>query len=193
MTGSTNPPDGSHRDAVSPVERWKTARLSDLVTHLETRHHAYTRGQMVKLSTLLEKAIQEVGASRPHLFDLQIHLQNLRRDLATHMLEQEHNLFAGIRAMELGGPVPKALENMRGLLETTRREYESIQELFLHLDDRDAIDLSQETRSQARVAFQQALKELEDDLHLHMYLETGVLFPRVLAEAEARRKTHPPD
>ena len=171
-----------------PAERWKDAILADLIEHIESRHHVFTRNQLVKLEALLDTASRDSGASLPHLEKARSQFQTLRRDLSEHLEKEELHLFAGIRAMENGGPIPTGLQDVRGLLDAAREEHLATKALLALLDDRGRSNPVPATPNASLEAFQLGLKELEEDLHLHVYLENSLLFPRVLAEAEARRR-----
>ena len=171
-----------------PADRWKDACLSDLIDHIEVRHHAFTRSQLVKLEALLEAVIRDSGSSLPHLEKTRSQFQTLRRDLSEHLDKEERQVFAGIRGMEKGGPIPIGLQDVRGLLDAAREEHLATKALLALLDERGRSSPAQANPTASMEAFQLGLKALEEDLHLHVYLENSLLFPRILAEAEARKR-----
>ena len=93
---------------------------------------------------------------------------------------EERNLFPALCATDKGGPTPISLSTPREQLRTINAEHQAVEELFLNIrmltDDytvpRDA--------SPSLRALYLGLRDLEDDLHVHLYLENHLLFPRAL-------------
>lgn len=168
-----------------PAERWKQASLPELVDHLLDCHHAYTRRQLTRLSELLEEALRL--APGPSLLRAQGDFRTLARDLSAHLAEEEAALFPQIRTMAGGGPPPEGLRDVGGLFEMARLEHQATRQLLLHLGSLSRTHPPGPDTPAALRDFLAGLQELEDDLHVHIYLENAILFPRVLAEALRER------
>jgi regulator of cell morphogenesis and NO signaling len=93
---------------------------------------------------------------------------------------EERNLFPALCDTERGGPVPISLSTPREQLRTISAEHQAVEELFLNIrsltdDYAVAADAAPDLR-----ALYLGLRDLEDDLHMHLYLENHLLYPRAL-------------
>jgi regulator of cell morphogenesis and NO signaling len=162
------------------TQDWLSATKAQLVNHIVTHHHAFTREELDRLGPLLETARAADGAAHPELAQLGGHFRNLEKDLLAHFQMEERNLFPALCATDKGGPTPISLSTPREQLRTINAEHQAVEELFLNIrmltDDytvpRDA--------SPSLRALYLGLRDLEDDLHVHLYLENHLLFPRAL-------------
>jgi len=161
------------------TQDWLGASKAELVAHIVQHHHAFAREELARLAPLLE-AVQAEAAAHPELAQVRVHFHSMEQDLLTHFQMEERNLFPALCATEQGGPTPISLSTPREQLRTINAEHQAVEELFLNirmLTDDYAVpaDASRELR-----ALYLGLRELEDDLHVHLYLENHLLYPRAL-------------
>lgn len=168
--------------ALKPVPRrdWSKASIQELVHHIIHVHHAWTREELVRIQALLDAEPAAGDAEAQLLPRIKVHFAELARDLVAHFQMEERNLFPAICAAENGGPAPISLSTPSEQARTITAEHQAVEELFHNLriltcDYRIQPETSREFR-----AICLALGNLEDDLHLHLYLENHVLFPRAL-------------
>jgi regulator of cell morphogenesis and NO signaling len=163
-----------------PGRDWLAASKAQLVAHIVGHHHGFTREELARLGPLLEAALATDLAAHPELAQVRVHFRNMEQDLLAHFQMEEKNLFPALCATEKGGPTPISLSTPKEQLRTINAEHQAVEELFLNIrmltDDytvpRDA------SRSLRELYL--GLRELEDDLHIHLYLENHLLYPRAL-------------
>jgi len=162
------------------TQDWMQASKAQLVAHIVSHHHGYTREELARLGPLLGQALADDLPNHPELAELSLHFQSLEKDLLTHFQMEENNLFPALVAVDQGGPVPIALSTPQELLRTIDAEHLAVEELFLNLRmlTKDYQVPGDAGRSMRDLYL--GLRELEDDLHVHLYLENHLLFPRVL-------------
>jgi regulator of cell morphogenesis and NO signaling len=162
------------------TQDWLKASKAQLVAHIVSHHHAFTREELTRLRFLLDAVLASEAAAHPELADVARHFGNLEKDLLAHFQMEEKNLFPAICSAEKGGPVPISLSTPKEQLQTILAEHQAVEELFLNLrmvteDYAVPKDASRDLRT-----LYLGLRELEDDLHIHLYLENHLLYPRVL-------------
>jgi regulator of cell morphogenesis and NO signaling len=171
------------------LKDWQAAALSQLIDYILERHHVFTRQELLRLDALLVKVCSAHCERHPELRRLQELFKSLNEDLMTHMMKEERVLFPYLRQMEA------ALENHERMITppfmTVRNPVR-----MMSLEHDNAGELLREMRRVSSdyavpgdgcVSYQtlyQALKDFEEDLHRHIFLENSILFPRAV-EMEA--------
>ena len=165
---------------------WSAEPLSELIAHIKTTHHKYTRDETLRLTALLQKVCSVHGKNHPELFELQGIFSALVQELMTHLMKEEMVLFPYISRMEEAviqkEPVLPApfgtVENPVAMME---HEHDSAGNALraIRKATRDFV-----APADACVSYQtlyQALAAFEADLHQHIHLENNILFPRAIA------------
>jgi regulator of cell morphogenesis and NO signaling len=168
------------RDKTGATQDWLKATKAQVVAHIINHHHIFTREELARFGPLLAGALKADLKAHPELDQVAIHFRSLEKDLLAHFQMEERNLFPAICAMDKGGPTPISLSTPGEQYGTINAEHQAVEELFLNIrmvtDDytvpRDA--------SPSLRALYLGLRDLEDDLHIHLYLENHLLYPRVL-------------
>jgi regulator of cell morphogenesis and NO signaling len=163
-----------------PPQDWQQAGIAQLVEHIVNHHHVFTREELARLGPILDRLLAAKPAVHPELAQLAVHFRNLEKDLLGHFQMEERNLFPALRGIEGGGPVPISLSTPSEQLRTISAEHQAVEELILNirsLTDDYAVpaDAAPDLR-----ALYLGLRDLEDDLHVHLYLENHLLYPRAL-------------
>jgi regulator of cell morphogenesis and NO signaling len=153
---------------------WTTAPLEELVNHIVNTHHAYLNRELPALSARVEKVYrvynQRYGQT---LLGLPEVFGGLRAELETHMRKEEMILFPAI-----AGQRPfAALANAIGVMES---EHESAGEALAKIREITQDFNIPEYACVTYRALMNGLRELEQDLHIHIHLENNVLFPRAM-------------
>ena len=162
------------------TQDWLKATKAQLAAHIVSHHHAHTRTELTRLRLLLDALSETEAAAHPAVVELATHFASLEKDLLAHFQMEEKNLFPAICAAEQGGPVPISLSTPEEQMQTVLAEHQAVEELVLNIralteDYRLPKDGGRELRT-----LYLGLRDLEDDLHLHLYLENHLLYPRVL-------------
>src|SRR3954466_15289953 len=86
--------------------------LSELIDYIVSKHHAFTRGEMERITALAEKVASKHGENHPELIHVRTLFGRLCDDLRPHMFKEEMILFPYIKQMEsaaaAGRPMPYA-------------------------------------------------------------------------------------
>jgi regulator of cell morphogenesis and NO signaling len=181
--------------ATEPVAEkdWNHASMSELIDHIEGRHHTFLRRELPALAQRLEKVYrvynERYGETFPGLPEVFAGLQN---ELTSHMMKEEQILFPAIKRYEEAAQAGRAMPpspfgtigNPIRMMEMEHEEAGgALARIRAITNDYSVPDYACVTYRALMAGF----AELEQDLHLHIHLENNVLFPRVLRlEAERR-------
>ena len=177
-------PEGKDRD-------WQQEALADLVAHITSTHHKYTRSEIARLAPLLEKVRSVHGQNHPELQSIQTSFLGLADELTMHMMKEEMMLFPYIVRME------ESVIERQPILPPPFGTVQNPVSMMMHEHD-SAGDTLRAMRkasggyaapADACVSYQtlyRTLAEFEADLHQHIHLENNVLFPRAIAMEQGR-------
>ena len=177
-------PEGKDRD-------WQQEALADLVAHITSTHHKYTRSEIARLAPLLEKVRSVHGQNHPELQSIQTSFLGLADELTMHMMKEEVMLFPYIVRME------ESVIERQPILPPPFGTVQNPVSMMMHEHD-SAGDTLRAMRkasggyaapADACVSYQtlyRTLAEFEADLHQHIHLENNILFPRAIAMEQGR-------
>jgi regulator of cell morphogenesis and NO signaling len=163
-----------------PQRDWMAAPIAELVHHIILHHHVWTREELGRIQALLDAELASEGPGREALARIRTHVANLARDLTAHFQMEERNLFPAICAAEGGGAPPISLSTPSEQARTIAAEHQAVEELFHNVRIMTADYEIPKGATPGFRAICLALRTLEDDLHLHLFLENHILFPRAL-------------
>ena len=169
----------------TPARNWQAEPLSELLAHIQSTHHAYTREELARLGPLFDKVCAVHGANHPELLRLREVFNGLAGELTTHLMKEEMVLFPYIVRMEEAvvakEPVlPPPFGSVRNPVAMMMHEHDGAGSA---LRDMREISNGYAAPLDACVSFRtlyQALAALEADLHQHIHLENNVVFPRAI-------------
>jgi regulator of cell morphogenesis and NO signaling len=161
------------------------ATLSELIGHILDKHHVYTKSEMARLETLIDKVIGAHGENHSELRSLGGLFQQLCADLKPHMFKEEQILFPYILEMERASlqnrPAPFApFGTVNNPIRMMMTEHETVGDLLRELR---ALSSNYAVPADGCISYQtlyQALEAFEQDLHQHIHLENNILFPRAI-------------
>lgn len=168
---------------------WNEAPLADLMKHVVETHHVYCREELARIEHLLNKVVHKHGERQVELRRIQSLFLKMANDLKQHLLKEEQTLFPMIARLEEArshGSAPPRLpfgtiaHPIRMMIlehDTGNRELDEIRKLTSDYqapsgDDADCRELAQR------------LKDFEQDMKQHVFLEDGRLFPRAITLEE---------
>ena len=169
----------------SPTTDWQTARLNDLITHIGTTHHVFTREELDRIEPLLAKVCSVYGERRAELLRIQNLFQDLKRELLPHMMKEDQVLFPYIgeleAALDNGTAKPYAFfGTVRNPVRMMMTEHDAAGDVLRHIRElSDDFTPPADACVSYRTLYQ-ALEGLEQDLHQHIHLENNILFPRAI-------------
>jgi regulator of cell morphogenesis and NO signaling len=167
---------------------FRTTTLAQLIEHIRSAHHVFTRTEIARIRGLLAKVYTKHGEMHMELEPLRTLFESLSSQLEPHMFKEERILFPYIIGLE------DAVTNRRPLL---RPQFGTVANPIhmMMLEHDNAGHLLKEMRqltfdytppADACMSYRtlyQAMDEFEKDLHEHIHLENNILFPRA-AELE---------
>jgi regulator of cell morphogenesis and NO signaling len=177
--------------ATKEDRNWPTEPLSDLVAHIRSTHHKYTRDELARLAPLLEKVCSVHGKNHPELLQVRTSFQDLSKELTIHMMKEEMVLFPYIVRMEESvlqrEPVlPPPFGSVKNPVAMMEHEHDSAGNALRTMREASC---GYTPPGDACISYQtlyKALSEFEADLHQHIHLENNILFPRAIAMEQAQ-------
>ena len=160
--------------------KWDAAFLADYIYH---RHHLYYYDNLPLLNELMNKVAGKHGDSHPELLRLQEYFGQLQYELKTHFLKEEKVLFPAIKTMSAAigkGNSGRELINLNDPIQVMEADHDMAGSLLASMA---AITNNYTPPQGACNSFgllYAKLKDLEDDLHLHVHLENNILFPKAI-------------
>jgi regulator of cell morphogenesis and NO signaling len=167
-----------------PFESWKIDFLTDYIVNI---HHQYLKQSLPTLKEALEKFVVEHAGKYPEFTRLQGAFNELYQTMPGHLQHEEEIIFPYIRQI---AHAYESKESYAGLLVRTLRK--PIEALMFHEHDHieklleDFRELTQgyvipSNACTSHFLVFSLLKELDDELVQHIYLENNVLFPKAVA------------
>ncbi len=177
--------------ATQKIHDWQTEPLGDLVAHIKSTHHKYTREEIARLGPLLEKVCSVHGKNHPELLEVRGSFAGLAQELTMHMMKEEMVLFPYIVRMEEAvvqhEPVlPPPFGSVQNPVSMMEREHESAGAALRAMREASSAYTPPPDACVSYETLYKALLEFEADLHQHIHLENNVLFPRAIAMEQAQ-------
>ena len=177
--------------AVQPDHTWQTEPMADLISHIKTTHHKYTREEMARLAPLFDKVCSVHGQNHPELQKVRASFRGLVQELTTHMMKEEMVLFPYIVRMEEAfiqkEPVlPSPFGSVQNPVSMMEHEHDSAGNALRAMREASR---GYTVPPKACISYQtlyKALADFETDLHQHIHLENNILFPRAIAMEKAQ-------
>lgn len=156
------------------AEQWPVAFLAE---YIERIHHAFTHATLAALTPAVEKILHKHGAAHPELATVAGLYAQLVAELEPHLLQEERVLFPYLRG--LASPLPAGAARLP--IETMVHEHDDAGTILYHL----AATTNQfvppaDACATYRFVYRK-LRELDEDLRVHIHLENNILFPKALA------------
>ena len=172
------------RAAVAPAPdqtNWADATLTAIVAHIQSRYHEPLRAELPRLAAMLSKVVSRHGNNLPEtLLPLQQTFATLQVELLAHMVKEDRMLFPVIVALENGDPLPSGdVASWIGQpIDVMEAEHESAGAALARIRDLTHGFAPPEWACPTFRGLYHGLAQLETDMHLHVFLENHVLFPR---------------
>lgn len=160
---------------------WAQAPLADLIQHIVATHHDYLREELPRLELLLEKVLRAHGERHPEMVRVAELYRGLVADLTPHMMKEEQILFPFITQMEQGQSGSSCFGTVQSPIRVMEMEHEAVGVLLTELRDLTGAYTTPADGCATFRALYDGLEVLEQDLHLHIYLENQILHPRATA------------
>jgi regulator of cell morphogenesis and NO signaling len=153
---------------------WRTQPVDRLCDYLEATHHAFTRQELPRLRTMLDKVARVHGERHPEMVEVATLFGRFTDELFAHLDKEERVLFPAVRAIAEG----RAIDLSRPI-SVMLHEHDDAGALMHRLRELTWDFAPPEDACNTFRAALDGLEAFEKDLHEHVHLENNVLFPRV--------------
>lgn len=155
---------------------------SDLIDHIVSTHHEFTKTEIARLNGLMEKVCRKHGPQHKELYRLQEIYTGMANDMLMHMRKEEMMLFPFIKQMALAedgkypafappfGSVDNPIRTMMAEHDTAAEEFRQMHEVT------HGFEFPEDACPSFRALYA-GIQDLEKDLYRHVHLENNVLFP----------------
>lgn len=162
--------------------QWPATRL---IEHILTRHHAYVREALPRISAFLSRLIDVHGVRHPEIVGVGREFQHLELGLQQHMMKEEQVLFPYIRELaeteSTGRPLaPSPFGTVENPIRMMEREHEEAGEELRTLRELTNGYVAPDDGCTTYRVTMAELERFERDLHEHIHLENNVLFPNAV-------------
>jgi len=167
--------------------------LAELIDHIVSNHHVFTRDEIRRLRALLDKVCSVHYQNHPELLRLRSVFETLAAELEPHMMKEERVLFPYVKMMEAAARDERALPvppfgTVANPVRMMMMEHDAAGELLKEMRQLASNYVAPPDACISYQTLYEALDAFEKDLHQHIHLENNVLFPRA-AETETLVET----
>lgn len=156
--------------------------LSALIEDILQSHHDYLRAELPRLSAMLNKVARVHGDREARLRTMQEIFLRFSQELSCHMMKEENILFPAIARMEqtgsFGGACFGTVRNPIAQMEAEHDGAGAALEDLRHLSDGYT---PPEWACNTYRALLDGMREMEQNMHVHVHKENNILFPRSIA------------
>lgn len=160
---------------------WSQAPLTQLADHIVATHHAFLNTELPRLQAIVDKVANVHGGNHPEMREVREVFNGLKAELQSHMAKEEQVLFPMVRELEQAigrpsfhcGSIANPIRVMESEHDVAGGALESLRKLTL--DYSTPADACNTWRAMA-----DGLRQIEEDLHVHIHKENNILFPRAL-------------
>jgi regulator of cell morphogenesis and NO signaling len=165
-------------------DKWNIDFLTDYIINV---HHVYLRQSLPEIKNQLEGFVADHEKKYPYLSEVLAEFDRLYRDFFPHLDEEEQVLFPYIRQI---AHAYQSKEAYAGLLVRTLRkpvanvmmhEHETVSKTLLRIRTLTSNYTPPENACVSHRVSYSLLRELDNDLAQHLYLENQLLFPKAVA------------
>jgi regulator of cell morphogenesis and NO signaling len=178
--------DADHGELAGSESDWSSRSMGELIDHIVTKHHAYLRTELTRLSEMGEKVARVHGDRFDWLAECHRVFEAMRDELEQHMMKEEHVLFPMIKQIEVANTAPSFhCGNLQNPISVMEHEHDDAGQALSKMRALSGAFVPPVDACNTFRAWLHGLAELEADLHQHIHEENNILFPRAQA-AESR-------
>ncbi len=171
-----------------PFDNWKIDFLTDYIVNI---HHQYLRQSLPVIGEQLKRFVEEHSKKFPQLTEVESYFHELHNTMLPHLLQEEEVIFPYIRQIAHAYESRESYASL--LVRTLRKPVEDIMHHEHKLLEKvlyqfriltNGYTPPEASCTSHRLSFS-LLRELDEDLVQHIYLENEILFPKaILMEKE---------
>ena len=173
------PPSGPERpDSPAPQPDWGGRTARELVDHLLVTHHRRSRDLLALLQPLAADCALRLGAGQPQVAKACDALRLLGEELLDHLEHEEKELFPLLLEREAENlTLPPQWGHQTSLVQV-HREHDHAEELLEDLRILTSDYRASDPADPVLAQLYEGLRELDEDLQLHIEIENRWLFSR---------------
>ena len=169
--------------------RFNDWELDFLADYIINNHHQYVRNSIPVISAHAEKVAQVHGKRHPETVEVNKIFSVVYKDLRQHLMKEEEILFPYIKYLvkvknNSSKPEPPYFGTIKNPINMMESEHASAGDnLFQIRKLTENYSLPADACTTYSTYYKE-LKEFEEDLHKHVYLENYILFPKAIKVEE---------
>jgi regulator of cell morphogenesis and NO signaling len=160
-----------------PYNDWDLDFLADFIVNT---HHKYVRKSLPEIREYALKVAEVHGGNHPELNPVHKLVEDMNRELVSHMQKEEEILFPYIKELTSLKGAENSVKNgsVKVPIGMMMAEHETVGEILKEIRRRtNDYTLPDDGCATYAILFQM-LNEFEGDLHIHIHLENNILFPK---------------
>lgn len=168
--------------SVNNFNEWQPDFLAD---YIYNQHHIYYYNEMPVIKELLVKVKGHHGDNHPELNHAYSLFGQLVQELDTHFMREEKVVFPFIKTLMLAKKTGNygMLKDQASLaepLQIMQADHDAAGDILDNLKKITTNYTAPEDACNSYRLLYKKLKDLDEDLHLHIHLENNILFPKAL-------------
>jgi regulator of cell morphogenesis and NO signaling len=171
----------------SPSLDFEKFSLQQICEYLESTHHLYVAQRLPEISTLLELLQSQELQNNAYISNISEEFKNFVKHFSKHIAYEEQNIFPYIAAMEnqIGNKNANKIDlmlpyashfNISEIAKKHAEEDDELQELRRITDDFKVL----KSNNILYMVCMLELKDFEEDLAMHSFIEEQILLPKAL-------------
>ena len=173
-----------------PYGDWSLDFLADYIVNT---HHSYVKKSLPEIRGYAAKVAQVHGDLHPELSNVLQLVEEINRELTSHMLKEEKVLFPFIKDLVAADNNEKPVQTSHfGTVQNPINMMEMEHEMVgKNMEEIRVITNNYTLPEDACASYSllfKMLDEFENDLHIHIHLENNILFPKAL---DIEKKSNP--
>ncbi len=166
-------------------DAWASMGIGALAGHIIDVHHTYLKREFPRISVMADKVVAAHGEHHPEVLEVRSVYTHLREELEEHLQREERALFPWIQQLAAAVTIEDiGVSGVDGPISCMFREHDDAAVLLGTLRSLTRDFSPPDDACPTFIAFYDALRALEADIHLHIHKENNLLFGKVLAREQ---------
>ena len=162
---------------------FQSMHLNKLIDHIYNQHHKYIYEKGPITAEFINKVARVHGENHPETIEIAKLYNSLLAELHQHMMKEEQILFPIIKRMVSEHAAFSSFVN--DPISVMKMEHDNAGDILKRMTNLSGSYTPPEDVCNTYRAAYANLKELENNIHVHIHLENNILFPKTL-ELEAQ-------
>jgi regulator of cell morphogenesis and NO signaling len=173
----------SLKEKNADTERYNEWSPDFLIDYIVNNHHAYITRMTPILAAHTQKIAAVHGKNHPELLPVAAGFERVYKDLKHHMMKEEQILFPFVKQLVNAKKNGKKSEapyfgSVKNPIRMMEAEHQAAGDEMYDIRNLTNNYLVPEDACNTYSVTMQELREFEEDLHKHVYLENYILFPK---------------